>query len=506
MAGMSCDGCSVSVTGATNPPVEKLLLGRVPALPKLILYHPVLSVEAGSDFIANFRRAAEGKLDAPYVIILEGSVPDEGRSGDGYWSALGAGGLEEEGDLARTVDGVRQPIRTMDWVRRLAPGAAAAVAIGTCATWGGVPAASGNVTGSMSLMDFLGREYRSAYGLPVINIPGCAPVGDNFTETVAAVLLFLQGIGPLPEFDELGRPAWLFGETVHRNCVRAGYYEEGVFAREYGDRQCLVELGCWGPVVQCNITSRGAINHMGGCMNTGGPCIGRPMHRLHDAGLSGQVRALLQGAGGRDDLEQRVAELRLLHALAARVLSAGEEPRAALGLAGHRGALQRLVPRPRGALDGGPGDALLLREAAVSRHPQAAPGDPDGRCPSLGGARFGVPAPGRRVELMPLIADADLRTYWLIGLVLVAVVVVIVVVLLVAILLGARRILAAAVRALAAVEGIQRNTDPLWDLTTTNKVAADLLAGARSIRRHAEGIAGALEATEHGRREEEAHR
>ena len=107
---------------------------------------------------------------------------------------------------------------------------------------------------------------------------------------------------------------------------------------------------------------------------------------------------------------------------------------------------------------------------------------------------------------MPLIADADLRTYWLIGLVLVAVVVVVVVVLLVAILLGARRILAAAARALKAVDGIRRDTDPLWDLTTTNKVAADLLAGASSIRRHAEGIAGALEATEHGRQEEEAHR
>ncbi len=107
---------------------------------------------------------------------------------------------------------------------------------------------------------------------------------------------------------------------------------------------------------------------------------------------------------------------------------------------------------------------------------------------------------------MTLIADADLQTYWLLGVVLAAVVVVIVVVLLVAILLGARRILAAALRALAAVQSIRRNTDPLWDLTTTNKVAGELLAGALSIKRHAEVIAGALEATEHGRLEEEARR
>jgi hydrogenase small subunit len=69
---------------------------------------------------------------------------------------------------------------------------------------------------------------------------------------------------------------------VHHRCVRAGYYEEGIFAHEYGERECLVEIGCWGPVVQCNITTRGAINHMGGCMNTGGICIGCTMPGFPD--------------------------------------------------------------------------------------------------------------------------------------------------------------------------------------------------------------------------------
>jgi len=173
-------------------------------------------------------------------------------------------------------------VTTDEWVARLAPGAAASIAIGTCATWGGIPSAHGNPTGAMSLMDFLGRDYRSAFGVPVVNVPGCAPIGDNFTETAAAILYFLQGFGPLPEFDELGRPAWLFGETVHRHCVRGSYYEEGTFAKEFGDPECLVEVGCWGPVVNCNITSRGAINHVGGCMNAGGPCIGCTMPGFPD--------------------------------------------------------------------------------------------------------------------------------------------------------------------------------------------------------------------------------
>jgi hydrogenase small subunit len=277
VAGMSCDGCSIAVTGATNPSVEDLLAGSIPGLPRVVLHHPVLSVNAGADFIQPFRDAVNGDLGAPYVVVLEGSVPDDQAfpEGEGYFSAMGAGGFDPDSRL-------EQPNRVTDWVRLLAPGAAAMVAIGTCATWGGVPAAAGNITGSMSLMDFLGREYRSALGVPVVNVPGCSPIGDNFTETVAAVLMFLQGFGPLPEFDELGRPAWLFKDTVHRHCPRAGYYEEGVFAKQEGDKECLVDVGCWGPVVQCNITERGAINHMGGCMVAGGACIGCTMPGFPD--------------------------------------------------------------------------------------------------------------------------------------------------------------------------------------------------------------------------------
>ena len=276
LAGMSCDGCTISVAGATNPGIEGLLAGVVPAMPKVILHHPVLSAEAGAEFVRSFIDASEGKLGAPYVVVFEGSVADEriaARTG-GYFSAMGV----------ETIEGGAgsRPVPTATWLRRLAPGAAATIAIGTCATWGGVPSAEGNPTGAMSLMDFLGKDYRSAFGLPVINIPGCAPQGDNFTETVFAVLLFLQGLGPLPTFDELGRPAWLFRDTVHQGCTRAGFYEEGTFAEHYGDPECLVEIGCWGPVVNCNIVQRGAINHMGGCMRAGGICIGCTMPGFPD--------------------------------------------------------------------------------------------------------------------------------------------------------------------------------------------------------------------------------
>ncbi|MGI8676866.1 MAG: hypothetical protein ACR2JT_08050 [Nocardioidaceae bacterium] len=275
-AGMSCDGCSVAVTGATLPSVESLLLGAHPGLPRVVLHHPVINVESGPYYLQPAEQAIAGRLDAPYVVILEGSIADEvvAHASGGYWSSTGEEPWGPDGDL--------RPVTSTEWVARLAPNAAAMIAIGTCATWGGVPSAEGNPTGAMSLMDFLGKDYRSVLGVPVVNVPGCPPIGDKFTETVAAVLYFLQGFGPLPEFDELGRPAWLFGETVHRHCVRGAYYEEGQFAKDFGDPECLVEIGCWGPVVNCNIASRGAIMSVGGCMNAGGACIGCTMPGFPD--------------------------------------------------------------------------------------------------------------------------------------------------------------------------------------------------------------------------------
>ncbi len=270
MVGASCDGCTVAVSGGTHPRVEHLLQGIIPGLPRVELIHTVISVESGPEWVHNLFMAERGELDAPYVITWEGSIMDESISGTGHWMGLG-----EDPETGRQ-------ITSLEWLDRLAPGAAAVVAIGTCATWGGIPAAKGNVTNAMGVMDYLGRDYRSAFGVPVVNIPGCSPIGDNYLETASAVLLFLNGLAPLPEFDSLGRPAWLFGETVHRHCPRAGYYEEGVFARQYGDKECLVELGCWGPVVQCNIAERGIVDGHGGCMNIGGICIGCTMPGFPD--------------------------------------------------------------------------------------------------------------------------------------------------------------------------------------------------------------------------------
>ena len=176
-----------------------------------------------------------------------------------------------------------QPITVNEWVDRLAPKAAAVVAIGTCATYGGIPAMKNNPTGAMGVRDYLGWKWKSKAGIPIVNIPGCPAQPDNMTETLVHLVFALAGMGPVPELDDAGRPVTLFGRTAHESCNRAAFYESGDFATEYGaDHRCLVKLGCKGPVVKCNVPLRGWQNHMGGCPNVGGICMACTMPGFPD--------------------------------------------------------------------------------------------------------------------------------------------------------------------------------------------------------------------------------
>ncbi|MBV8711410.1 MAG: hypothetical protein JOY56_06505, partial [Solirubrobacterales bacterium] len=82
--------------------------------------------------------------------------------------------------------------------------------------------------------------------------------------------------------DEALRPQWIFGKTVHEGCDRAGYYEQGDFAQDYNSPKCQVKIGCWGPVVNCNVPKRGWMGGIGGCPNVGGICIGCTMPGFPD--------------------------------------------------------------------------------------------------------------------------------------------------------------------------------------------------------------------------------
>jgi hydrogenase small subunit len=268
-AGLSCDGDTVSITAATQPSLEDVVLGVIPGLPKVRLHHPVLATEAGEAFLVPFRKAVDGRL-GPFVLVVEGSIPNEKNKAEGYWAGMG------------TDPATGQPILTTDWIDRLAPKAWAVVAIGTCATYGGIHAMAGNPTGCMGLADYLGWQFRSAGGLPIVNVPGCPVQPDNFMEVLHYLLRQAAGTAPMIPLDDQLRPTWLFGYTVHEGCDRGGYYEQADFTAEYGAPECIVKLGCWGPVVQCNVPKRGWINGIGGCPNVGGICIGCTMPGFPD--------------------------------------------------------------------------------------------------------------------------------------------------------------------------------------------------------------------------------
>ena len=267
--GMSCDGDTVSITAATQPSLEDVVLGAIPGLPKVHVHNKVLAYEVGDDFLSYWYQAERGELD-PFVLVVEGSIPNEEINGDGYWASMG------------TDPATGQPITLNEWIDRLAPKAIAVVAAGTCATYGGIHAMAGNPTGSMGLADYLGWNWRSKAGVPIVNVPGCPVQPDNFMETLLYLLYQVAGLAPMIPLDEALRPTWLFTRTVHEGCDRGGYYEQGDFATEYGSPKCIVKLGCWGPVVNCNVTKRGWMAGIGGCPNVGGICIACTMPGFPD--------------------------------------------------------------------------------------------------------------------------------------------------------------------------------------------------------------------------------
>lgn len=193
--GVCCDGCTISVIGDdSRMPLERLLAGTAEGLPRLEVIHPLLSALSGRDFIEAMRRGTRDDC-APFGLVVESAIARVLGGGASYGS-LG----DENGE----------PIDIGTWVSRLAERAEFVIAIGDCATFGGPHAPEGcNPSGSTGVEFHLGVDYRSRAGLPVIHLPGC-PIPPVAIAALISVLKWLQGDGPAPELDELGRPAGLY--------------------------------------------------------------------------------------------------------------------------------------------------------------------------------------------------------------------------------------------------------------------------------------------------------
>ena len=243
----ACSGCSVSLLNAMAPDAKNLLLQElVPGQHVNLVFHTTVMADQGKATMEVMDATAQSKK-GQYVLCVEGSLP------------AGAGGAYGEvGD---------EPM--LDKVVELAKDAAAVVAVGACAAYGGIPAAAPNPTEAKSVGEVLCEK---GVQTPVVNVPGCPPHPDWI---VGSIALFLQlGAGIVDHLDEIGRPTPYFGALIHENCPRRPDFDAGKFAEKFGDPGCLYKLGCKGPMTYADCPTRMWNTGVNWCIGNGVPCQG----------------------------------------------------------------------------------------------------------------------------------------------------------------------------------------------------------------------------------------
>jgi len=234
-----CTGCTESLLRASHPDAASLVLDLVS-----LDYHETLAAAAGDQIEANLE---EAKKRGGYVLIVEGAIPT--RDG-GIYCRVGG----------RTA---------VDSLRSAADRAAAIIAIGSCASWGGIPASPPNPTGATGVPQLL-------KGKTVVTLPGCPANPYNLLGTVLQFATF----GTLPKLDDKGRPAFAYGRVIHEDCPRRPHFDAGRFAQAFGDDGhrngwCLYKLGCKGPQTHANCSLLPFCEVPGAWpIGIGHPCVG----------------------------------------------------------------------------------------------------------------------------------------------------------------------------------------------------------------------------------------
>jgi len=234
LQGQSCSGCSVSLLDSESLTAFKLLTRYIS-----LGFHQTLSSATGEQAVETVNKMITA---GGYILVVEGSVPT---------TMPRACSFGEEAFSAQLVRAARQ--------------AKAVLAVGSCASFGGIPAAENNPTGASGVPAYLQAQ---GVKVPTISIPGCPVHPDWLMGTVVQVLKF-----GIPALDAVGRPKMFFTKTLHEQCLRFADYEREHFARNYGEEGCLFKLGCLGPITQSDCTRR-EWNGINSCITAGAPCIG----------------------------------------------------------------------------------------------------------------------------------------------------------------------------------------------------------------------------------------
>lgn len=234
LEGQDCAGCTISFTGILNPPASSIILDKIS-----LRYHETAMVASGQMAEEVYKDTVK---KGGYVLIVEGSVP----SADDRFCMIG-----------------NRPFKKI--LEEAAKNAAAIIAVGACATYGGIPAATPSKGIGLN---------KALPGKTVINLPTCPVHPDH----LAGTLLYFLTTGKVPELDAKGRPAMYFGNKrlLHDNCRRRAQFDAGKFLKDWNDPNqkdwCLFEKGCKGPVTFADCAIRRWNNGINFCIDCGGVC------------------------------------------------------------------------------------------------------------------------------------------------------------------------------------------------------------------------------------------
>ncbi len=234
LEGQDCAGCTISFIGSLSPSAGELILDTIS-----LRYHETVMAASGDVAEKAFEEAVK---EGGYILVVEGSIP----TADKRFCLIGDEPFSEK-------------------VEKAAKNAAAIIAVGACAAFGGIPAAG--PTGAKGVADFLGRD-------DVINISTCPAHTEHIVGTIVYYLLF----GEAPELDRKGRPRMFFGNLIHDNCERRGHFDRGEFLTDWNDPNqkdwCLYLKGCKGPFTYADCSIRKWNEGINWCVQCGAGCTG----------------------------------------------------------------------------------------------------------------------------------------------------------------------------------------------------------------------------------------
>jgi len=228
-----CTGCTEAFLRSSSPFIDELLLNKIS-----LEYHETIMAPAGDAALKSLTDAVS-KYAGEFFVVVEGSIP-----------------LADNGNFGKIGD------KTMiDIAKEVCTQAKMMVSLGTCACYGGLPAAKGGLTGAECVHGALG-------GLNTIKLPGCPPNPVNFAALIVNYLMFSD----YPKLDILGRPTFAYGSTVHSQCPRLN------------TAWCLQNFGCRGPATYHNCPTAKYNDKTSWCVQADVPCKGCSQPNLWDGG------------------------------------------------------------------------------------------------------------------------------------------------------------------------------------------------------------------------------